>query len=244
MTEPASLPRPRRILVVSAHPDDPEFGFGASLAKLTRAGARAAYVVCSDGAQGGEDPTQSDQELIDLRQREQRAAADVLGVDEVRFLGFRDGHLAPDLELRRAITAEIRRFRPDLVMTHNPTRALTIRIGAFHPDHLAVGEATMAAVYPDARNPRAFRELLADGLTAHKVQEIWLSAHPEPNHVVDVTGFVDLKLQAIQCHHSQFQGRSDFDASKLEKELRERMRTTGEKSGYGFAEAFYRIDAS
>ena len=144
-----------RVLVVAAHPDDPEFGFGASVARLASDGAEVYYAICTDGSQGGEDPSVPDAELTTVRYAEQRAAAEVLGVTDVVFLGFRDGYLAPTVELRRAITREIRRFKPDLVMTHSPVRSLSVGIGASHPDHLAVGEATMAAVNPDSRNPRA-----------------------------------------------------------------------------------------
>ena len=151
-------------MVVSAHPDDPEFGFGATVASLVDQGKTVVYVICTDGSQGGEDPTVPDQELTSTRYTEQRAAAALLGVTEVIFLGFRDGYLEANVELRRAISREIRRFKPDLVLTHSPLRAINIPIGASHPDHLAVGEATLAAVYPDARNPRAYPELLQEGL--------------------------------------------------------------------------------
>ena len=174
MAEERSNGRFDRVLVIAAHPDDPEFGFGASVAKLAGDGADVWYVICTDGSQGGEDPSVPDAELTATRYAEQRAAAEVLGVRDVVFLGFRDGHLAADVELRKAITREIRRFKPDLVLTHAPTRVIGIGIGASHPDHLAVGEATLSAVYPDARNPRAFRDLLEEGLDAHKVREVWL----------------------------------------------------------------------
>jgi LmbE family N-acetylglucosaminyl deacetylase len=163
-----------RVLVVSAHPDDPEFGFGATVARLAREGAEVTYVVCTDGAQGGEDPAVPDLELTETRYQEQREAAEVLGVREVVFLGYRDGHLTPSLELRRAITREIRKAKPDLVLTHYPARTLSAPIGALHPDHLAVGEATLAAVYPDSRNPRAFQELLQEGHEPHRVKEVWV----------------------------------------------------------------------
>ena len=119
-----------RVLVVAAHPDDPEFAFGASVAQLTAGGADVWYVICTDGSQGGEDPSVPDAELTAVRYAEQRAAAEVLGVRDVVFLGFRDGHLAADVELRKAITREIRRFKPDLVLTHSPTRVLSVGIGA------------------------------------------------------------------------------------------------------------------
>ncbi|MDQ6772939.1 MAG: PIG-L family deacetylase, partial [Candidatus Dormibacteraeota bacterium] len=127
-----------RVLVVSAHPDDPEFGFGAVVARMAAAGSEVYYCICTDGSQGGEDPAVPNQELSAVRYREQRAAAEVLGVRDVVFLGLPDGHLAPTVELRKVITREIRRFRPDLVLTHTPLRSINFPIGASHPDHLAV----------------------------------------------------------------------------------------------------------
>ena len=173
--EKKEAPPLQRVLVVSAHPDDPEFGFGATVAKFARDGAEVFYCVVTDGSQGGEDPHVPDEELTATRYQEQRCAAAKLGVADITFLGFRDGYVEADVELRKAITADIRRRKPDLVLTHAPVRMLVTQgIGGFHPDHLAVGEATLRAVYPDARNPRAYRELLAEGLEPHKVREVWL----------------------------------------------------------------------
>lgn len=229
-----------RVLVVTAHPDDPEFGFGASIAKLAGDGADVFYVICSDGCQGGEDPTVPDAELSATRYAEQRAAAEVLGVKDVVFLGFRDGYLAPTVELRKAISREIRRYKPDLVLTHTPVRSLGIGIGASHPDHLAVGEATLSAVYPDARNPRAYPELLDEGLEAHKVKEVWLPGFDNPDHFVDATGLVDRKIEAILCHRSQFEGR-DMGGDGPGKWIKDRMRLMGEKAGFEYAEAFRKL---
>jgi LmbE family N-acetylglucosaminyl deacetylase len=229
-----------RVLVVAAHPDDPEFGFGASIAWLADDGADVVYVICSDGCQGGEDPAVPDAELSATRYAEQRAAAEVLGVKDVVFLGFRDGYLAPTVELRKAIAREIRRFKPDLVLTHAPVRVLSVGIGASHPDHLAVGEATMSAVYPDARNPRAYPELLEEGLEAHKVREVWLPGLDQADHFVDATELVDKKLEAILCHRSQFLNR-DFGPDAPGKWIRERMREVGKKAGFEYAEGFRRI---
>ena len=229
-----------RVLVVTAHPDDPEFGFGASIAKLAGDGSDVFYVICSDGCQGGEDPNVPDAELSATRYAEQRAAAEVLGVKDVVFLGFRDGSLEPNVELRKAISREIRRYRPDLVLTHLPVRTLGIGIGASHPDHLAVGEATLSAVYPDARNPRAYPELLEEGLTAHKVKEVWLPGFDNPDYYVDATGLVDKKIEAIMCHRSQFQGR-EMPADGPGKWIKDRMRQTGQKVGFEYAEAFKKI---
>jgi LmbE family N-acetylglucosaminyl deacetylase len=231
----------QKVMVVAAHPDDPEFGFGATVAKLAREGAEVTYVVCTDGSQGGEDPSVPDEELTATRYAEQRAAAVVLGVKDVVFLGFRDGHLEPNVELRRAISREIRRYRPELVLTHAPLRAIDIPIGASHPDHLAVGEATLAAVYPDARNPRAYPELLQEGLEAHKVKEVWLPGFEASNHFVDASQLIDKKLEAILCHQSQFQ-KPWLEPDAPGKWIRERMRQVGEQAGFEYAEAFKRLE--
>jgi LmbE family N-acetylglucosaminyl deacetylase len=230
-----------RVLVVSAHPDDPEFGFGGAVAKLAADGVEVTYVICTDGSQGGEDPEVPDADLTATRYAEQRAAAEVLGVKDVVFLGYRDGHLEYGLELRRAITEQIRRFRPDAVFTHSPVRNIGVGIGASHPDHLAVGESAFAAVYPDARNPRAFRELLGEGLPAHKVREVWVSAWSDGDHVVDVTPYVDRKIEALRCHRSQFE-KPDRDPNwDVEKFIRERMAEVGKPHGYEYAESFRKI---
>src|SRR5437879_1610553 len=151
-------------MVVSAHPDDPEFSAGGSVAKLAKDGAEVTYVIVTDGSQGGEDPKQKDSELTAIRQKEQRAAAKILGVKKVEFLGYKDGQLSHDLRLRRDIVRMIRKYKPDLVITHLPGRLLAAPMGGSHPDHIAVGEATFAAVYPACRNPRDFRRLRQDAL--------------------------------------------------------------------------------
>lgn len=241
MPEPDGEKKYERVMVVAAHPDDPEFGFGASVAKLAVGGAEVVYVICTDGSQGGEDPSVPDAQLTEIRYEEQRAAARLLGVKEVVFLGFKDGHLAADLELRHAITQQIRRHRPDLVLTHAPQRVIGVAIGASHPDHIAVGEATLAAVYPDARNPRAFRDLLDQDLQPHRVKEVWLPGFDLADHYIDATALVDKKIQAILCHRSQF-SKPDIEPGAPEKWIRERMRVQGEKAGYEYAEAFKRIE--
>lgn len=234
-----------RVLVVSAHPDDPEFGAGASIAKLARDGADVFYCICTDGSQGGEDPAVPDIELSRRRYAEQRAAAAVLGVADVTFLGFKDGHLEANLELRKAITAEIRRRRPDLVITHLPVRSLSLAIGASHPDHLAVGEATLSAVYPDARNPRAYRDLLEQGLEAHKVREVWVGSGEGADHFVEIgEELLELKIRSILCHASQFE-KPGLDAeSGPRKWVIDRMRQLGEKAGVEYAEGFKRIETA
>lgn len=234
---------PERVLCVCAHPDDSEFGFGATVARLVAEGAEVTYVVVTDGSQGGEDPAVPDEGLAATRQAEQRAAAKVLGVREVRFLGQPDGRVVADLALRGLIVREIRRARPQLVLTQSPARALVSgRIGVDHPDHLAVGEATLQAVYPDSRNPRAFRELLGEGLEPVRVEEVWIAAPQSGDHLVDVSGFVDKKLEALSCHRSQVDHSSAARPRRdLERFIRERLAAQGEPAGYAAAEGFRRL---
>jgi LmbE family N-acetylglucosaminyl deacetylase len=226
-------------LVVSAHPDDPDFGAGGTIGKLAKNGSKVTYVIVTDGSQGGEDPTQRDSELIAIRQKEQKAAARVLGVKKVEFLGYKDGHLSPDLKLRRDIVRMIRKYKPELVITHIPGRVLDAPMGGSHPDHLAVGEATMAAVYPDSRNPRAFRSLLKEGFPAHEVKEVWIPFWTSGEYLVDISSTLDLKIEALHKHKSQVAkpGREwDF-----EKFMRKRHREIGKPNGYRYAESFKRI---
>jgi len=161
-TASVKLPKPEfgRAMVVTAHPDDPEFLFGATVARLVAEGTDVFYLICSDGSNGGRDAAKPSEEIANTRLAEQRTAAKLLGVSEVIFLNFLDGRLTPSFELRREIAREIRRFKPNLVLTHFPRRALDIPIEASHPDHIAVGEATLSAIFPDSSNIRAIPELL------------------------------------------------------------------------------------
>src|ERR1700730_104154 len=232
-------PKFNNVLVVSAHPDDPDFGAGGTIAKLAKGGARVVYVIVTDGSQGGEDPKQKDTDLVAIRQKEQKAAARVLGVKKVEFLGYKDGHLAHDLKLRHDIVRMIRKYKPELVITHIPGRVLDAPMGASHPDHLAVGAATMAAVYPDSRNSSGVRSLLKEGLEAHEVKEVWIPFWGSGDYLVDISPTLDLKIKALYKHKSQVSkpGREwDF-----EKFMRKRHREVGKKAGYRYAESFKRI---
>lgn len=242
--EESPLPLPARydrVLVLTAHPDDAEYSFGATVSRLAAEDSHVAYAVCTDGSQGGEDPEEPAARLTAIRYAEQRAAAEQLGVREVRFLGFADGTLVPDLRLREALVREIRRVRPQLVLTHQPLRSLVFPIGASHPDHLAVGEAALAAVYPDARNPRAFPQLLREGLAPHRVAEVWVPGHEHTDFHVDVGAHVEAKTRAILRHGSQF--RTSLDPQADIAWTVERMRGFGKQAGCAFAEGFTRIIA-
>jgi LmbE family N-acetylglucosaminyl deacetylase len=191
-----------RALCVLAHPDDVDFGSAGTVATWTEAGTEVTYCMVTDGDAGGFDDTPRDQ-MGPLRQAEQRAAAKAVGVEDVRFLGYPDGRLELTLDLRRDISRVIRQVRPQRVLTSSPERWFE-RIGASHPDHMTVGESTLRAVYPDARNPFAFPELLADeGLEAWTVSEVWLGASPRANHAVDVTDVLERKWAALGSHVSQ-----------------------------------------
>src|SRR3954453_13860550 len=174
-----------RVLVVTAHPDDVDFGWAGSIAVLTDAGIEVTYCIVTDGDAGGAETGIPRAEMAALRHDEQRKAAAAVGVTDVRFLGYPDGRVEPTLDLRRDISRVIRQVRPQRVLTSSPERVWE-RIGASHPDHMTVGESTLRAVYPDARNPFAFPELLADeGLDAWTVSEVWLGASPRADHAVD-----------------------------------------------------------
>jgi LmbE family N-acetylglucosaminyl deacetylase len=194
-----------------AHPDDVDFGSAGTVASWTAAGTEVVYCMVTDGDAGGFDDTPRE-EMGPLRQAEQRAAAAAVGVTDVRFLGHPDGRLELTLDLRRDITRVIRQVRPQRVVTTSPERFWD-RIGASHPDHMTVGESTLRAVYPDARNPFAFPELLQDeGLEAWTVSEVWLSASPRADHAVDVTDLVELKFAALKSHVSQVSHNPDLES--------------------------------
>lgn len=191
-----------RVLVVTAHPDDVDYDAAGTVAGWTAAGVEVAYCIATHGDAGGFDDTPRSA-VPALRETEQRTAAAEVGVRDITFLGYPDGRLTVTYELRRDITRQIRRVRPQLVLTSSPERNYR-RVTSSHPDHFAVGEATLAAVYPDARNPFAHRELLTrERLSAWSVPEVWLMGGPSDDHWVDVTDTFDRKLAALGAHASQ-----------------------------------------
>lgn len=192
-----------RVLVVTAHPDDADFGAAGSVALFTDKGVEVTYLLVTDGDAGGNDRSLDHSGMAELRRAEQAAAAKCVGVTDLRSLGRADGTVVPSLDLRRDIARVIRQVRPELVITHHPERNYEF-IAPSHPDHRAVGGATLDAVYPDARNPYAFPELVEEeGLEAWTVREVWLMGGPTRNHWVDITPVVDRKLAALQSHASQ-----------------------------------------
>ena len=212
MTESPDRDRVERALVVTAHPDDVDFGAAGTVAAWTAAGVAVSYCLVTSGDAGGFDDTPRE-EMAGLREAEQTAAAAEVGVDDLTFLHYRDGSVAATTELRRDIARVIRRVRPQRVLTQSP-EWFWERIGASHPDHRATGEAALAAVYPDARNPFAHPELLdEEGLEPWTVPRTWLMACPPErvNRVVDVGPTLGAKLAALRAHRSQVAHRDDLE---------------------------------
>ena len=189
-------------LVICAHPDDVDFGAAGTVARMTQGGVKVTYCLVTSGDAGGSDRTTSNVQRAALRESEQTQAARCVGVEDLVFLRHADGTVQANLGLRRDLSRVIRQVRPDRVITQSPVRNLD-RIYASHPDHLAAGEAAMAAVYPDARNPFAFTELLDEGLEPHTVPEIWLMGSAEMTVAVEITDTFDDKIAALHCHDSQ-----------------------------------------
>lgn len=229
---------PDRVLVVVAHPDDIDFGTAGTVAQLTSAGTHVAYCLVTSGEAGEDDMTVSAEELARMREAEQTAAAEKVGVDTLHFLHHPDGAVQNTLELRCDIARVIRLERPDVVITQSPVRDLDSTYRS-HPDHIETAEATMRAVYPDARNPRAFTaELLDQGHQPHTVSEMWIGL-TEPDLFIDTTDVFDKKLAALRSHVSQVAKRDEeFDLAKLMREWGERVALEGGMPEGRLAEAF------
>lgn len=237
---PEQPEQPRRALVVTAHPDDVDFGAAGTVAGWVAEGIEVTYCVVTDGDAGGFDPDVARSDIPRIRQAEQVAAGMVLGVRDVRFLGYRDGHLEVSQGLRRDISRIIREVRPERMLIQSPERNWS-RIPASHPDHLAAGEAAIFAIYPDARNPFAHPSLLADeGLDAWTVHDVWVMGAPSVNHVVDVTEQFDRKIAALRAHASQTSHMDD-----LEERIRGWLSLAAQNAGLPdgrLAEAFLRTE--
>lgn len=200
-----------RVLVVTAHPDDVDFGASGTIAGWTDRGIEVTYCIVTDGDAGGFDPDVPRSEIPGIRRAEQVAAAAAVGVTDVRFLGYRDGELTVSHGLRRDISRVIRQVRPQRMLVQTPERNWE-RVPASHPDHMAAGEAAMQAVYPDARNPFAHPSLLDDeGLDAWSVPEVWVMAHPTLTHYVDITDAFPRKIAALRAHESQTAHMEDLE---------------------------------
>src|SRR5436190_2215810 len=226
----------RRVLLVAAHPDDPEFSSGGTVAKWVRAGIEVVFVVATSGDKGTAAKEMTNEALSQKREDEQRAAAARLGVKTVEFLRFPDGELLPDLKLRGAITRMIRTYKPYAVMTHDPLTLFYNNEFVNHPDHRAVGQATVDAIYPTARDPLQFPEQTQEGLEPHKVKEIFIFGTEQPNVILDIEETIDDKIEALRKHVSQV-GTSD----ELAERVKTRSAQVAEPHGLRYAEAFRRV---
>jgi LmbE family N-acetylglucosaminyl deacetylase len=237
---PADNEGVERILVVSAHPDDVDFGVAGSVATWTASGIDVSYCIVTDGDAGGSDLELPRDRMARVRREEQTAAAATVGVVDLHFLGYPDGRLQPTIELRRDLSRVIRTVRPQRVVCQSPER-IWERVYASHPDHLAAGEAAVCAVYPDARNPFAHPELLEAGHEPWTVPELWLMAHPNVDTYVDTTDTIDKKIAALRCHVSQIP-----DPEGLDQRMRDWGAMIASRVGLPegrMAEAFQSVDA-
>ncbi len=232
----------KRAMVVTAHPDDAEYGCSATVAKWCRLGWEVVYVLCTDGSKGTEDRETTSEQLTELRTKEQIKAGETLGLKTVEFLGYPDGYLEPTLELRRDISRQIRVHKPDILITTNPTRDLLSSGYIGHPDHFATGEAALSAVFPSARDHLTFPELFYDeGLEPHKVREVWvMSFGADANFWNPLTEVdVELSIKALHDHVSQVS-----NPEESAKWMKSRRAETGQKIGADYAEGFRKFTLS
>jgi LmbE family N-acetylglucosaminyl deacetylase len=219
---PDSWETPQKILVILAHPDDPEFFCGATLARWARAGHEIHYLLLTCGDKGFDDPTATSNHICAVRQAEQNAAAAIIGVKTVRFLDHEDGYLVPSIELRREVVRAIRQIKPDILVTCDPTHLFAGDYYINHPDHRYAGQVVLDAVFPAVNNPFFFPELIKnEGLQPHKVREVWVSLTGNPTVTLDVTNTWEIKVLALKEHKSQIGDPKEFEqrmrARKSEK---------------------------
>jgi LmbE family N-acetylglucosaminyl deacetylase len=224
----------RCAMVIMAHPDDAEFSCAGTVAKWVREGKEVVYVLCTSGDKGTSDVSQSPAELAEVRRAEQQAAGRVLGVKEIVFLGYEDGLLMSTVHLRRDLVRQIRRFKPDVVICPDPTSRWYGQQYLNHPDHRAAGDSALDAVYPSARDPHVFTELLAEGLEPHKVREIYIVSRENADTWVDISETIDQKIAALKEHASQIGDRQ----SEVEKWVREGAQRMAETQDMQYAEGF------
>jgi LmbE family N-acetylglucosaminyl deacetylase len=231
----------KRAMVVTAHPDDAEYGCSGSVAKWCRLGWEVVYVLCTDGSKGTEDREISSENLAKLRAKEQISAGKTLGLKSVEFLGYPDGYLEASLDVRRDISRQIRKHKPDILITTNPTRDLMGGGYIGHPDHFAAGEAALSAVFPSARDHLTFPELLEEGLEPHKVREVWIMTFGEGadfwNPLTEQD--VDTSIAALKEHASQVD-----DPDQAAKWMKSRRADLGKKTGTDYAESFRKFTLS
>ena len=228
MTEPSD------IMVITPHPDDAEFGVAGTVRRWTSEGKDVIYVVCTNGDKGTVNPNIKPDQLALIREQEQLAAAELLGVREVVFLRHPDQTLEDTPEFRKELVRLIRMYKPETVVTADPYRRYI-----WHRDHRITGQVTLDAIFPYARDLLSFPDLLDEGLQPHKVKQVLLWAAQEPNYRIDITATFATKLAALRCHKSQI---GDNPSAGLEERLRDRHKMLAQGEDYELAEAFYRVE--
>ena len=221
-------------MIVSPHADDAEFGVAGTVARWTRESKNVVYVICTDGSKGTSDREMKPETLAEIREAEQREAARVLGVDEVVFLRYPDQGLEDASEFRKDLVREIRKYRPEVVVTTDPYRRYV-----WHRDHRITGQVVLDAVFPFARNHLAYPDLLEDGLEPHTVKEVLFWGTEDVNYRSDISDTFELKLSALRCHKSQI---DQPDSPNWIEWLRRVNRAMAEGESFELAEAFHRVE--
>jgi LmbE family N-acetylglucosaminyl deacetylase len=227
-----NLNESERVMVISPHPDDVDFGCSGTIAKWRRLGVDITYVVCTSGDKGMELEAEPDA-VAAIREKEQLAAAKVVGVRQVVFLRLKDGELENNLEFRKTLVRVLRQYRPDVVLSLDPANMGFENVYVSHADHRAAALAAFDAIYPAARNRNFFPELLGEGLLPHAVSRIYFFGTANPNTWIDISETIETKIEALQAHKSQVEGFEDLSAW-----VKERFGQLGEKEGFAYAEAF------
>jgi LmbE family N-acetylglucosaminyl deacetylase len=209
--------KPQNILVMLAHPDDPEFFCGATIARWVRMGHSVKYCLLTKGDKGSQDRTVIPEDLERIRVEEENRASGVLGVSSVRFLDYHDGTLFATMETRKRVASVIRQEKPDILVTCDPTNYFPREGTINHPDHRTAGQIVVDGYFPAAGNPMFFPELLDEGLEPHSIKEIWLSLPTDANIILDVTEFWNLKIKALHEHRSQIPSMEELDKRMLNR---------------------------
>ncbi len=228
------MPETADVMVISPHADDAEGGCGGTVATWIKQGKSVVYVLCTNGDKGTNDPAIKPEQLAVTREKEQKAAADVLGVREVIFLRHPDQGLEETSEFRKELVRLIRMYRPDTVITVDPYRKYI-----WHRDHRITGQVVLDAVFPYARDLYAYPDLNAGGFEPFKVKEVLLWASEEPNYNIDITDVFDMKVKALRCHESQV---GAAPLVEMEERIKERSRMYAEGEDYELAESFHRVE--
>ena len=231
-----NFPHPERVLVVVAHPDDPEFGADGTVALWASQGADVTYVIVTDGSKGTAEKEMTREKLIALREKEQKKAADAVGVANLVFLRQPDGEIENNDHLRELIVRQIRTYRPDVLITHDPTSRIVAGRRLNHRDHRTVGDAALDATFPLARDRLNYPEHEAEGLEPHKVLDIFLIFSDQADYTVDISNSIDKKIASLEAHESQISHLED-----LAELIRERGRAAAEHVSFEYGETFRRV---